>query len=102
MPVFSYLKGWLLKMGSPQAVVTYHQTTADVLTSLGFTINVPKSHLTPTQMLLFIGAILDTVQFCAYPPKQCPGYSGQACQVACVGPAMVSEVPVTTASGVSL
>lgn len=29
--------------------------------SLGFTFNVPKSHLNPSQNLLFIGAILDTV-----------------------------------------
>ena len=35
---------WLLKAGSPQAVATHLQTTADLLHSLGFTINVSKSH----------------------------------------------------------
>ena len=61
VPVFPYLDDWLLKAGSPQAVITHLQTTANLLTSLGFTINVPKSHLTPSQSLPFIGAILDTV-----------------------------------------
>ena len=40
--------------------------TANLLTSLGFSINVPKSHLTPSQILLLIGAILDTAQFRAF------------------------------------
>ena len=30
----------------------------------------PKSHLTPSQTLPFIRAILDTVQSCAFPPQQ--------------------------------
>ena len=42
----------------------------NLLTSLGFTINVPKSRLTPSQMLPFIGAILDMMQFRAYPPER--------------------------------
>ena len=66
-----YLDHWLLKAGSPYAVVTHLQTRADLLHSLEFTINMPKSHLTPSQMLLFIGAILDMVQFCA--SGKCPG-----------------------------
>ena len=67
--IFPYLDDWLLKASSPQAVVAHLQTTANLLHSLGFTINVPKSHLAPSQMLPFIGAILDTVQFRAYPPE---------------------------------
>ena len=59
--VFPYLNDWLLKVGLPQAVVTHLQTMANLLHSLGFTINVPKSHLAPSQMLPFIRAILDTV-----------------------------------------
>ena len=42
----------------------------DLLHPLGFTIITPKSHLTPTQMLLFIGAILAMAQFLPYPPEQ--------------------------------
>ena len=51
------------------AVVTHLQTTADLLHSLGFTINMPTSHLTPTQTLPFIGAILDMVHFRTYPQQ---------------------------------
>ncbi|KAJ1202912.1 hypothetical protein NDU88_006707 [Pleurodeles waltl] len=68
--VFPYLDDWLLKAPTPQALVTHLQTMADLLHSLGFTINVPKSHLTPSQKLSFIGAVLDTVQYWAYPPDQ--------------------------------
>ena len=61
---------WLLKAGSAHIGANHLQTTADLLHSLGFTIHVPKSHWTPSQMLPFIRAILDTVQFHAYPPEQ--------------------------------
>ncbi|KAJ1198715.1 hypothetical protein NDU88_002554 [Pleurodeles waltl] len=52
--VFPYLDDWLLKAPTPQALVTHLQTMVDLLHSLGFTINVPKSHLTPSQKLSFI------------------------------------------------
>ena len=68
VPVFPYLNDWLLKAGSLQAVVTHLQTTANLLYSRRFTINMPKSHLTPSQLLPFTGAILDTVQVCTYSP----------------------------------
>ena len=48
VPFFPYLDDWLLKAGSAQAVDTHLQTTVDLLHSLRFTINRPKSHLTPT------------------------------------------------------
>ena len=51
-------------------VAKHLQTTADLLHSLGFTFNVPKSHLIPSQMFPFIGAFLDMVQFRAFPPEQ--------------------------------
>ena len=69
VPVFPHFDDWLLKAGSPRAVVTHLQTTANLLHSLGFIINVPKSHLIPSQMLPFIAAFLDTVQSCAYPSE---------------------------------
>ena len=43
-----YLDNWLLKVGLPQAVVTHLQTMTNLLTSLEFTINLPRSQLTPS------------------------------------------------------
>ena len=54
VPAFPYLDDWLLKAGLPRAIVTHLQTTVDRLHSLEFTINMPKSQLTPSQMLPFI------------------------------------------------
>ncbi|KAJ1208810.1 hypothetical protein NDU88_004193 [Pleurodeles waltl] len=68
--VIPYLDDWLLKAPSPLTVVSHLQTTANLLHQLRFTINVPKSHLTPSQMLPFIRAVLDTVLFQAYPAKK--------------------------------
>ncbi|KAJ1128870.1 hypothetical protein NDU88_007242 [Pleurodeles waltl] len=70
VPVVPYLDDWLLKANPPQTVVSHLQTTANLLHSLGFPINVPKSHLTPSQTLPFIKAVLDTVHFRAYPPEK--------------------------------
>ncbi|KAJ1138985.1 hypothetical protein NDU88_005364 [Pleurodeles waltl] len=67
---FPYVGDWLLKAPSHQTVLSHLQTTANLLHQQGFTFNVPKSHLTPSQMLPFIGAVLDTVQFRVYPPQK--------------------------------
>ena len=52
IPVLPYLDDWLLETGSPKTVINHLQTTADLLTSLGFSFNVPKSHLSPSQVHL--------------------------------------------------
>ncbi|KAJ1187496.1 hypothetical protein NDU88_004271 [Pleurodeles waltl] len=54
VPVFPYLDDWLLKGNLPQTVISHLQTMANLLLSLGFTIIVPKSHLTLSQTLPFI------------------------------------------------
>ena len=64
--VFPYLDDRPLKAGSPQSVVDHLQMTANLLTCLEFSINVPKSHL----RLLFIGAIFNAVLFQAFGPAQ--------------------------------
>ena len=61
--VMPYLDNWLLKADSPQTVVNHLQMTVDLLTFLGYSISVLKSHLTRLQRLPFIGAILDMVLF---------------------------------------
>ncbi|KAJ1112426.1 hypothetical protein NDU88_000690 [Pleurodeles waltl] len=68
--VFPYLDDWLIKAKTPELVLHHLQMTTQLLFSLGFTVNMPKSHLEPSQRLLFIGAVLDTTLNPAYPPPQ--------------------------------
>ena len=59
IPVLLYLHDWLLKARSSQIVLHHLQVMPSLLFDLGFYINVPRSHLEPSQRLLFIGAVLD-------------------------------------------
>ncbi|KAJ1087084.1 hypothetical protein NDU88_000278 [Pleurodeles waltl] len=68
--VFPYLDDWLIKAKSPKLELHHLQMTTQLLFSLGFSINVPKSHLEPSQRLLFIGTVLDTTLSRAFPPPQ--------------------------------
>ncbi|KAJ1095605.1 hypothetical protein NDU88_000764 [Pleurodeles waltl] len=68
--VFPYLDDWLIKAKSPELVSHHLQSTTQLLFDLGFSVNEPKSHLEPSQRLLFIGAVLDTTLSRAFPPPQ--------------------------------
>ncbi|KAJ1109751.1 hypothetical protein NDU88_007110 [Pleurodeles waltl] len=68
--VFPYLDDWFIKAKSPELVLHHLQSTTQLLFDLGFSVNVPKSHLEPSQRLLFIGAVLDTTLSRAFPPPQ--------------------------------
>ncbi|KAJ1152752.1 hypothetical protein NDU88_005527 [Pleurodeles waltl] len=68
--VFPYLDDWLIKAKSPELVLRHLQSTTQLLFDLGFSVNEPKSHLEPSQRLLFIGAVLDTTLGRAFPPPQ--------------------------------
>ncbi|KAJ1187211.1 hypothetical protein NDU88_003990 [Pleurodeles waltl] len=68
--VFPYLDDWLIKAKSPELVLHHLQSTSQLLFDLGFLVNVPKSHLEPSQRLLFIGAVLDTTLNQAFPLLQ--------------------------------
>ncbi|KAJ1131499.1 hypothetical protein NDU88_009835 [Pleurodeles waltl] len=68
--VFPYLDDWLIKVKSPELVSHHLQSTTQLLFDLGFSVNEPKSHLEPSQRLLFIGAVLDTTLSRAFPPPQ--------------------------------
>ncbi|KAJ1174034.1 hypothetical protein NDU88_005858, partial [Pleurodeles waltl] len=61
---------WLIKARSPELVLHHLQSTTQLLFDLGFWVNMPKSHLEPSQRLLFIGAVLDTTLNRAFPPPQ--------------------------------
>ncbi|KAJ1184986.1 hypothetical protein NDU88_001782 [Pleurodeles waltl] len=68
--VFPYLDDWLIKAESQGLVLHHLQLATQLFFSLGFSINVSKSHLEPSQRLLFIGAVLDTTLNQAFPPPQ--------------------------------
>ncbi|KAJ1135717.1 hypothetical protein NDU88_002152 [Pleurodeles waltl] len=68
--IFPYLDDWLIKAKDPELVLHHLQSTTQLLFDLGFSVNVPKSHLEPSQRLLFIGAVLDTTLGRAFPPPQ--------------------------------
>ncbi|KAJ1176911.1 hypothetical protein NDU88_002178 [Pleurodeles waltl] len=72
--VFPYLDDWLIKAKSPELVLSHLRMTTQLLFDLGFSVSVPKSHLEPSQRLLFIGAVLDTT---ILPPTSAgSGHSG--------------------------
>ncbi|KAJ1206681.1 hypothetical protein NDU88_002082 [Pleurodeles waltl] len=45
--VFPFLDDWLIKAKTPELVRRHLQSTTQLLFDLGFSINVPKSHLSP-------------------------------------------------------
>ena len=49
IPVFPYLDDSLMTVRTPSLVSQYLQRTSHLLHDLGFSLNVPKSHLVPSQ-----------------------------------------------------
>ena len=60
-----YIDDWLICADSEVTSRLHTQAVVDRLTSLGFTINYPKSHLTPTQSVDYIGLTLNASSFVA-------------------------------------
>ncbi|KAJ1126444.1 hypothetical protein NDU88_004851 [Pleurodeles waltl] len=67
---FPYLDDWLIKAKSPEFVLHHVQMITQLLFNLGFTVNVPNSHLKSCQRLLFVEAVLETTLSLAYPLPQ--------------------------------
>ena len=63
MRLATYIDDWLLATQSPQEAQAQTSVLISHLVSLGFTINVKKSVLVPTQSIAFIGLCLDSVTF---------------------------------------
>ena len=68
MSIFPYLDDWLLKARSPEMMLRYLKSMASLLFDNDFSISVPKSRMEPSQILLFIGTVLNTSAPCASPP----------------------------------
>lgn len=65
--IFFYLDDWLI-LAKSEALLRYHtDLVINLIESLGFLVNREKSHLTPTQRPVFLGAVLDTQLLLAYP-----------------------------------
>lgn len=68
--IFIYLDDWLLTAPSPDALRDQVKTTMQLVQSLGFIINLPKSAPEPSQRIQFLGAILDFKTASAFPSQE--------------------------------
>ncbi|KAJ8043910.1 TBC1 domain family member 10B [Holothuria leucospilota] len=68
--VFAYLDDWLLVGRSAQEMSDLTAYTVSLLENLGWIVNVEKSSLIPTQMITYLGAILDFRTGTASPSPQ--------------------------------
>ena len=59
-PSSTYIDDWLLYGDSPQQVALYTELVMSHLRTLGFTVNLDKSILVPSQRINFIGVSLDS------------------------------------------
>ncbi|XP_064086089.1 uncharacterized protein LOC135201140 [Macrobrachium nipponense] len=62
-----YLDEWLIRSSSRARCLEDLQTTLLLAKSLGLLINYEKSHLTPTQSIVYLGIQMDSVAFRAFP-----------------------------------
>lgn len=65
-----YLDDWLLIGNSVEQCKRNVEVTCNLLTSLGFIINIEKSKLEPSTSRLFLGFIFDSVAFKLYLPEE--------------------------------
>jgi hypothetical protein len=65
-----YLDDWLIVSGSEEEARRHTDLVVETVERLGFIINRQKSHLTPTQQPVFLGASLDLVQGRARPSPE--------------------------------
>ena len=61
--ILFYIDDTLIKNASREQLLDDIKTTINVFENCGFTINWKKSVLTPTQRLVFLGFVIDTVAF---------------------------------------
>ena len=60
--VFPYLDDWLISSSSFSKALSQTQEVCGLLERFGWLINQEKSHLTPSQELLFIGGVFNTME----------------------------------------
>ena len=62
-----YLDDWLLQASSREQVLLALETVLQLCRSLGIVVNWEKSQLIPTQRMVYLGVILDSISFRASP-----------------------------------
>ena len=65
-----YLEDWLLNPISEELAKQQTQWLLDLCTRLGWVVNVEKSSLTPSQVAIYLGILLDTRVGLAYPSER--------------------------------
>ena len=62
-----YLDGWLIQASSREQVLLALDTVLQLCLSLGIVVNWEKSQLIPTQRMVYLGVLLDSISFRASP-----------------------------------
>ena len=57
--IFMYLDDWLLKSREPMLLVSHLDFTLRLLMDLGLVVNLEKSHIWPSQMITYLGAVFN-------------------------------------------
>ena len=62
-----YLDDWLIQASSREQVLLALETVLQLCSSIGIVVNWEKSQLTPTQCMVYLGVLLDSISFRASP-----------------------------------
>ena len=65
-----YLDGWLIQASSREQVLLALDTVLQLCQSLGIVVNWEKSQLVPTQRMVYLGVLLDSISFRASPAQK--------------------------------
>ena len=65
-----YLDDWLIQSSSREQVLLALRTVLRLCNSLGIVVNWEKSQLVPTQMICYLGVLLDSINFRASPAQK--------------------------------
>ena len=65
-----YLDDWLIQASSREQVLLALRTVLRLCNSLGIVVNWEKSHPVPTQKMIYLGVLLDSVSFQASPAQK--------------------------------
>ena len=62
-----YLDNWLIQASSREQVLLALETVLQLCRALGIVVNWEKSQLVPTQRMVYLGVLLDSISFRASP-----------------------------------